>query len=295
MNPTIPSLKLLIPAAAAALLLAACAPAATKPDGADALQTKLASLQSDPQLASRAPVALQEAQQAVQVAVQPTEDRALGEHRVQIADRKLDIASARAQSRLLEDQRKGLAEQRERSRLEARTNEADRAHRDARMARSDAELARGEADAATQANQSAQQQTEELQRQIADLNAKASERGLVVTLGDLLFATGRSELRGSASAHLAKLAQFLNRYPERTVIIEGHTDSVGSEASNQSLSQRRADAVKSYLAAQGVGASRLTSAGLGEGSPVGSNDSATGRQQNRRVEVIISNSLTSSR
>jgi outer membrane protein OmpA-like peptidoglycan-associated protein len=295
MNQQVQSLKRLIPAAAAALFLIACAPAATKPDGADALHAKLSRLQADPLLASRAPVALKEAEQAVQVAEQPTEDRELGQHRVLIADRKLDIASARAQSRLLEDQRKTLAEQRESSRLEARTSEADRAHRDVRIARNEADLARGQAEAATQATQTAQQQTEELQRQIAELSAKESERGLVVTLGDLLFATGRSDLRGSASAHLSKLALFLNRYPERTVIIEGHTDTVGSEDSNQGLSQRRADAVKAYLAGQGVSAARLTSAGLGEGSPVGSNDSASGRQQNRRVEVIISNSLISSK
>ena len=295
MNQLSPNLKKLIPIAAAALFLAACAPAATKPDGADALHARLLALQADPQLASRAPVAIKEAEQAVQAAEQPTEDTELGQHLVLIADRKLDIASARARSRLLEDQRKTLAEQRESTRLEARTNEADRAHEEVRVARSDAELARGQADAAALATQTAQQQAEELQRQIAELNAKDSERGLVVTLGDLLFATGRSDLRGSAAGHLSKLAQFLTRYPARTVVIEGHTDTVGSEDYNQGLSQRRAEAVKAYLIGQGVGASRLTAAGLGEGSPVGSNQSATGRQQNRRVEVIISNALTSAR
>ena len=110
----------------------------------------------------------------------------------------------------------------------------------------------------------------------------------MVTLGDVLFATGRSELKGGTPGNLNKLATFLNQYP-------GHTDSVGSEDSNCGLSQRRADSVKSYLVSQSVASSRLAASGLGEVSPVASNDSDTGRQQNRRVEVIISNTATSSR
>ncbi|MFU8822592.1 MAG: OmpA family protein, partial [Gammaproteobacteria bacterium] len=94
--------------------------------------------------------------------------------------------------------------------------------------------------------------------------------------------------------NLDKLAAFLGEYPDRTVLIEGHTDSVGSEESNQFLSQRRAESVRSYLVNRGVQAHRITTAGLGEGSPVASNDTATGRQQNRRVEVIISNTATRS-
>jgi outer membrane protein OmpA-like peptidoglycan-associated protein len=97
-------------------------------------------------------------------------------------------------------------------------------------------------------------------------------------------------LNGSGNAHLGKLAGFLNQHPERTATIEGYTDSVGSEAYNQGLSQRRADAVKSYLIVQGVDAKHLTADGKGEYSPVADNASATGRQQNRRVEVVIADS-----
>ncbi|MEX2333456.1 MAG: OmpA family protein, partial [Pseudohongiella sp.] len=89
--------------------------------------------------------------------------------------------------------------------------------------------------------------------------------------------------------NLDRLADFLVRYDTRTAVIEGHTDSVGSESSNLDLSQRRADSVRTYLVGRGVANSRLNASGRGESSPVGSNDSETGRQQNRRVEVIVSN------
>jgi outer membrane protein OmpA-like peptidoglycan-associated protein len=112
---------------------------------------------------------------------------------------------------------------------------------------------------------------------------------LVLTLGDVLFASGRAELLAGATGNLDKLAAFLNKYPDRTVVIEGYTDNVGSEQYNQGLSERRADSVKSYLAGQGIGAVRLSALGKGESGAVGDNNSATGRQQNRRVEVVISN------
>jgi outer membrane protein OmpA-like peptidoglycan-associated protein len=127
------------------------------------------------------------------------------------------------------------------------------------------------------------------------LNARETDRGLVVTLGDLLFETGKSDLKGGAAGNLNKLAAFLDEYPDRTVLIEGHTDDVGSEESNFNLSQRRANSVKSYLVGQGIQSARLSTSGLGEGSPVAGNDTSTGRQQNRRVEVIISNATTTSR
>ena len=110
----------------------------------------------------------------------------------------------------------------------------------------------------------------------------------MLTLGDTLFATGKSELKSGATANLDRLAAFMTQYPQRTAAIEGFTDSMGSEEYNQDLSQRRADAVKGYLVGQGVGSARLSSAGRGENDPAADNASAAGRQQNRRVEVVIS-------
>lgn len=290
---------LLIPLAAAALFLGGCSPAMVKPDGADDARAKLTQLQSDPQLASLAPVAIKEAEAAVIAAERLQDDEALGRHLVAVADRKVDIASARAQSRLLVDQRKLLSEQREAARLESRTREVGMARSDMKAAQGDAARARSEADAARSETDAARSETEaaraqaaELQRELDELNAKETDRGLVVTLGDVLFSTGKSDLKGGATANLGKLAAFLNRYTDRTISIEGHTDSVGGEDYNMDLSRRRAEAVKTYLVSQGIAGARIEATGRGEGAPISGNDSVTGRQQNRRVEVIIANSTT---
>lgn len=288
------SIARLVFPAAALLLFAACATPLTAPQGADSARSKLTGLQSSPKLASLAPVELKDAETAVIAAEVPREDGPYAAHLVLIADHKVEIARARAQSRLYEDQRRALSEESERARLQARTREADRARADARYAREDAAAARSEADLARLNTETARRESADLQRQIEELNARETDRGLVVTLGDLLFETGRSDLKGGATSNLDKLVVFLGEYPDRTVLIEGHTDDVGSDDSNLGLSKRRADSVRSYLAGRGVDASRLSSAGLGEGTPIAGNDTATGRQQNRRVEIIISNAATAS-
>jgi outer membrane protein OmpA-like peptidoglycan-associated protein len=132
-------------------------------------------------------------------------------------------------------------------------------------------------------------QAVELQRQIDMLEAESTERGLVVTLGDVLFITGSSALQNGASDRLNKLVFFLNQYPDRRVLIEGHTDNVGSTDYNQGLSQRRAESVQDYLAGQGIGLQRMSASAAGLNRPITSNDSSAGRQLNRRVEIIIEN------
>jgi outer membrane protein OmpA-like peptidoglycan-associated protein len=280
----------------AAVLLAACAAAPLKPDGAAEARNELTQLQSDPNLATRAPLAMKDADTAVRAAEQPQADGELGAYRVYLADRKVEIARAEAETSFAEDQRAALSAQRERARLDARTREADAAKGQVATARAEgaeqkaaADQARSEADAAQLDAVNSQQQAAELQRQIDVLQAKPTDRGLVVTLGDVLFASGRADLKTGATGNLNKLIAFLNKYPDRTVAIEGYTDSIGGEDYNQGLSERRADSVKSYLAGQGIDSRRLTASGMGESDPVAGNDSATGRQQNRRVEVIISN------
>lgn len=298
-----PPVRLVAPFAAVLLLLtAACVAPPAKPEGAASVRTRLSQLQADPQLSGLAPVAMQEAEAAVAAAETPREDRALSRHLVTMADRKVDIAWARAQARWSENQRQTIAEQGEKARLDSRTREADLARSDAAAARSDAYgarraaesarsdalVARGEADLARLESAAARQHSDDLRRQLEELNARTTERGLVVTLGDMLFPSGSAALKGGAVGDLGKLAAFLNQYPDRTAQIEGHTDSVGSADTNLRLSQRRAEAVKSYLVSRGVDSARITVAGRGEESPASSNDSSTGRQQNRRVEVIIS-------
>jgi outer membrane protein OmpA-like peptidoglycan-associated protein len=193
---------------------------------------------------------------------------------------------AKASTRYAEDQREGLSRERSQARLDARTREADRAQRQTEMARGEAEAARA---TAASAAATADSKAKELQRQIDVLQAEATDRGLVLTLGNVLFATGRSDLKAGGSNSLDKLVSFLNEYPDRSVAIEGHTDNVGSDDLNQALSQRRAESVKSYLMQHGIESRRLTASGIGENRPVADNDSESGRQQNRRVEIIIEN------
>ena len=286
--------KALTVAAAVSLVLVGCATAPRSPEGAAEVRSKLTRLQSDPNLAGRAPVALREAEAAVRIAEEPlANDAARGAHRVYMADRKVEIAIAQASTRYAEDQRAKLGEERERARLDARTREADRARADADAARASAadaaRMASADADAARTAASDAARQADELQRQIDALQAKATDRGLVLTLGDVLFSSGRADLKVGATSNLNRLVTFLNQNSSRNVEIEGHTDNVGGDDYNLGLSQRRADSVRSFLIQQGVSSQRITATGKGEHQPVADNDSASGRQQNRRVEVIIKN------
>ena len=259
--------RALIATTLASVLLAACAAAPVQPAGSAEARNKLMQLQSDQALAGRAPLAIKDADVAVSLAEQPQADLELAAHRVYIADRKIDTARAQAETKLAEDQRAALTTQREDARLDARTQEADVAH----------------AAAAASAAQSV-----ELQRQLDELHAQVTDRGIVLTLGDVLFATGRADLKPEATNNLLALITFLNSYPNRTAAIEGYTDSVGSNDANLLLSERRAESVRSYLTGKGIGAARLAASGKGEMQPVADNESVTGRERNRRVEVIIS-------
>lgn len=134
---------------------------------------------------------------------------------------------------------------------------------------------------------------QQLQQKLAELEelkamqAQNSDRGMVLTLGDVLFDTNESTLKPDATNNLMQVASFLNKYPDRTLVIEGHTDNTGDPDYNMDLSTRRAMAVRAMLASQGIAANRVIARGLGEHSPVASNADAAGRQLNRRVDLIF--------
>lgn len=283
---------------ASALALGACSTLPPPSPGADAARNRLSQLQADPQLARRAPEALREAEVAVREAEVPQHDGRQAAHRLVIADHRIDIARALAERRLAEDERAQLAAQRDGARLDARTREADAARGDAISARSDAEGARDDAersrrqaDTARSDADAAQQASALTQARVDELEGRPTDRGLVITLGDVLFRSGEAGLKEGNARNLDKLVAFMDAYPERTATIEGHTDSVGRSESNLVLSQQRADAVKAYLVTRGVSATRIVAAGMGEHSPVADNESVNGRLQNRRVDIIVTGAV----
>ena len=138
--------------------------------------------------------------------------------------------------------------------------------------------------------QTAEERARALERELEELkmDAKNTDRGLVLTLGDVLFDTGAAALKPGAAPTIDRLAQFMRDYPERSVRIEGHTDSAGSDFTNQTLSEQRAEAVRRALIERNLEAARITTLGYGEARPIAENESASGRQQNRRVEIVVS-------
>lgn len=168
------------------------------------------------------------------------------------------------------------------SAAEAARSEAGKARLIALAEAERAELARAEADAA-------KTEMESMRSRLSELEAKQTERGLLITLGDVLFEFNKSELKAGSARNLLPLADVLKERTNQTLIIEGHTDSIGSHAYNMILSKERAQSVAQYLVEQGVDISRMTIKGLGPDFPVADNASNEGRQRNRRVEVILPN------
>jgi len=206
-------------------------------------------------------------------------------------------------------ERARLAAASERNAAEAARMQAEEARLQAEASRAQADASRTQADAArTQADaarRSAQEQlaaaraarqlaeaetvrAAKLEAQMAELQAKQTNRGMVLTLGDVLFDTGLATLKAGAMRTVDQLATFLQSNPERKVLVEGHTDSVGSDSLNRELSERRAQALSQALVERQIAADRVQASGLGENYPVADNSNAAGRQQNRRVEVIFS-------
>lgn len=183
--------------------------------------------------------------------------------------------------RAREEKERALRKEAESARnAELAAAEAQQARRLAKSRASEAEFARREADLASQ-------QITSLTRQLENLQLRKTESGVVVTLGDVLFASGQTSLVEGARSSLEEVVDLLQTEPEKKIRVEGHTDSSGEAEANLELSQQRADAVRQALIDLGVDGDRITSAGMGEDFPIASNEDAAGQARNRRVDVIL--------
>lgn len=241
----------------------------------------------DPVVAQQAPLELKSATDTIARADRvwrDDRDAAEANHLAYLATQRAQIAINTARARQLDADTKQAGADAERLRL---TGEAERARQQAAANAQAAQSAQLQAMSAEQRAAQNAARVRALEAQLRDIEGQQTERGLLVTLGDVLFAFNKDELTAQAGPRLDKLAQFLRDFPDRKLLIEGYTDSVGSDSYNQGLSERRAMAVQAALVQRGVDASRITARGYGKGYPVADNGAAEGRAMNRRVEIVI--------
>jgi len=239
-------------ALALAATLAGCASQGPNAQLVEARNT-YAQASTNPQVAANAPLELQQAREALQRAEQ-----------AERADADRDEVTSLAYAATRDSQAAFEAAQAKQAQQVLATSD---------IRRSNAQLQRTNA---------------ALQRELDALQAQRTDRGYVMTLGDVLFATDQATMTSGARERVGRLASFLRQHPDRTVRIEGYTDNTGSPGYNLQLSERRAEAVRDVLMANGVNPNRVVTLGRGEAMPVAGNDSQSGRQANRRVEIVIS-------
>ena len=284
------TVKNLVAAAVGAVLIAACASTPKTLPEVEQAREDVQTLQRDPLSDTIAQKELSDSKNALSAA-----DLALKSGKKDDALHYAYLASQQAQTgeaRIKEEKSKQAVAKgdadRTRVLLESRTQEAEAAAAAAKQQAAQADAARQQAEASRQEALAAKASAEDMQRQLADLQAKQTDRGMVLTLGDVLFDTAKSTLKPGANSVMDRLSTFMSKNPDTKVMIEGHTDSRGSDEYNQELSKRRAEAVRDALASRGIQPDRVVAVGKGKGFPVASNDEAAGRQQNRRVEIVFS-------
>jgi len=247
---------------ASAALLAACASMPEPVPELEQARTSFRVLSQDPLAQQAASEELASARDSLTKAEAALDDgdRTDAEHFGYLASRQARTGLARISEAQARERIEQAEAERSRVLLESRTREAEEAREAAAEAR----------------------------RELEALEAKQTERGMVLTLGDVLFDTDEATLKPGAVDTLDRVARFMSENEETNVIIEGYTDSRGSESYNRQLSERRAEAVADALAFRGVDRDRVETVGRGESAPVASNETAAGRQRNRRVELVFS-------
>jgi outer membrane protein OmpA-like peptidoglycan-associated protein len=251
-----------------ALVLGACASTPQPNAALEAARTAVQSAQADPNVSKYAALDLEAAKKdldAAENAAMHHNDKDIAQP-AYMAAQTARLAQVRAAAKA-DDARVAAGQvERDRIQLAARTREVQNAQT---------------------ATNAATEQAARLQAEIDALKATPTDRGLVLTLGDVLFDTGKAELNPGAARKLDQLAQFLSEHKDRRVQIDGFTDSVGTDSFNLDLSQRRAEAVRTALLTRGIDSSRISTQGYGKAFPVANNTDSGGRQLNRRVEVVI--------
>jgi len=245
------------------VMLAGCA--STPPDNAmlNEARASYAKIKDDPEVARSGDRQLRSARDQLNRAeslLDDGKDTVRIDHAAYLANRHAQIASEQGERARLQNQIDSAEERRRELMLDKRSGEADRAQKEAEM----------------------------LRKRMEELQAEKTDRGMVLTLGDVLFDLNKADLKSSGEQTIGRLAQFMREYEDRRVSVEGYTDSTGDESYNQKLSERRAQAVRDELVSQGVERRRVETRGYGEQYPVANNDTSAGRQQNRRVEIVIS-------
>jgi OOP family OmpA-OmpF porin len=280
-------LGILLPLSLIFLLAVGCGPSKMAKDQLEKARKTYAQAKADPDVTALAPIHLSDAAKAIQEAEHAgNSDEMI--HKSYLAERKAQIAMTIAEGKKAEENIQKLNTQtaeliaQNQKLIQERELEAKRAQMAAEQARRAAQM---EAEAAAKAKADA----DKLMKELADLKAKQTDRGIVLTIGEVLFAFGKADLSTDANRSVNKLAGFLTKYPNRNVLIEGHTDSIGSDEYNLGLSQKRSESVKERLVGFGIEPGRITTVGYGEKYPTVSNDSPENRALNRRVEVIILN------
>lgn len=260
-----------------ATLLGACTSMPRTTSLLDQTRVEYRAAQNSPAVGSHARLELKQAGDALALANAAAANNDSAEEidrLAYLARQKTALAQEVAKRRVAENEVADSGRLRDEKRLAQRTDEADRAHQATAAARRDTAEAKARASG--------------LEAQLAALAAKKTERGMVITLGDVLFATDRYELNAQGQSTILKLSEFLQQHPQRSVLIEGFTDTTGDTGYNQRLSERRAGAVARSLSELGIARQRIETRGYGEAYPVASNATPTARQLNRRVEIVLS-------
>lgn len=286
-------------------LMAACASTPTSTSLLESTRAEYRQIEQNPQVGTYATLEMKQASDAMREANLSAERRESAEKvdkQAYLARQKIALTQEVVKKKMAEADVAAAAKERDSIRLNQRTTEANQANANAQQAQLTAQMAQEDAAQAQRRTAEAQRVADEaraktaeaqaraaaLEAQLADLAAKKTERGIIITLGDVLFGTDQATLTTDGMRSAQKLADVLKQNPARKVLVEGFTDSTGAAAYNLELSSRRAASVRDALMQMGIAADRINVRGYGVAYPAASNDNAAGRQLNRRVEIVLS-------